>query len=116
MKQETKTIEAYTLADFCKLSQDLILDGWKFDLESNAGYPSAFGTFFSATLIKQAEVLQAMTERTVANLETASEVVTGAMQEAAEVVAEALEQATTASEAAVDTEVAPAANKRSKKA
>lgn len=113
---QTKTVEAYTLADFCQLTQDLILDGWKFDLESNQGYPSAFGTFFSATLIKQAEVLQAMTERTVANLETASEVIAGVLQETGEVVAEALEQVVAASEAEVDTEVAPVVNKRSKKA
>lgn len=111
MKQETKTIEAYTLADFCKLSQDLILEGWKFDLESNAGYPSAFGTFFSATMIKQAEILQVTTERTVANLETVAEVV----QEAMEAVQKVVEASAVASEPEGDTDVAPTTTRKARK-
>lgn len=108
MKQETKQIEAYTLADFCKLSQDLILDGWKFDLESNAGYPTAFGTFFSAMMLKQSSFNQAVVDQ----VQKVAEVVSEAVSEA---VSEVVEQVTTASSTEVDTDVAATANKRSKK-
>lgn len=103
MTKETKTIEAYNLADFCKLSQDLILDGWKFDLESNEGYPTAFGTFFSATLHKQAEVLQVMVDQVQKTAAVVSEAVS-----------EVVEQVVTASTPEVDTDVAAKGSKRSK--
>lgn len=105
MTKETKQIEATTLADFCKLSQDLILDGWKFDLESNAGYPTAFGTFFSATLHKQAEVLKAVVDQVQKTTAVVSEAVT-------EAISEVVEQVTAASSTEVDTDVATKGSKR----
>lgn len=52
---EKKQIEAYHLAEFCQLVQEKFQEGFTFDFKDNAHYPTSFGTFFTATMIKQEE-------------------------------------------------------------
>jgi hypothetical protein len=63
--KDTKEINAYGFAEFCREVQSLFEQGYKFDFESNAGFPTAFGTFFNAILIKE----QTTTEPKVEPLE-----------------------------------------------
>jgi len=79
--QDKKQIEAYNLAEFCQLAQDHFNKGFTFDFADNAHYPTSFGSFFSAVMIKQAEAVKQIQEATEAVLEAA----TGALEEAAEV-------------------------------
>lgn len=45
-------IEAFTFAEFCEKVQQAILDGYVFDFETNAGFPSAFIGNYSAGMIR----------------------------------------------------------------
>lgn len=54
--QPIVTIEAYNLADFCVKAQAAVLDGYVFDLESNANYPQSFGSYYSVNMIRPTEV------------------------------------------------------------
>lgn len=51
--QSKKTIhvEAYNLAEFCQKSQELLKQGYVFDFDTNANYPTSFGSYFSATVV-----------------------------------------------------------------
>lgn len=57
-------VQGYYLAEFCQKIEPLIKDGWSFDFESNERYPTSFGSFYSATLVKdiQEEVTEVKTE------------------------------------------------------
>ena len=50
LKQE---VAGYNLAEFVRLAEQLINDGWKFDFDTNAHFPTSFGSFFSATMVKE---------------------------------------------------------------
>lgn len=47
----TLKIEAYSLFEFCQLVQNAILEGWKFDFESNEHFPTAFGSLLVAGMV-----------------------------------------------------------------
>jgi len=47
-----KQVEAYSLFEFCQKVQENILNGFKFDFESNARFPTAFGTMLVAGMVK----------------------------------------------------------------
>ena len=49
---QTLKIEAYNLADFAKALQQAFEQGYRLDLETNANYPTSFGTYFYAGLVK----------------------------------------------------------------
>lgn len=83
MTKQTKDIQTYGFDEFCKLVQESMLEGFKFDFDSNQHYPTAFGTFYSAVLVKQAEIVQVATEKVVQGLETASAVVQGVIEDTA---------------------------------
>ena len=68
LKQE---VAGYNLAEFVRLAEQLINDGWKFDFDTNAHFPTSFGSFFSATMVKE-EVQESFPEVTQ---ETTQEVV-----------------------------------------
>lgn len=48
-------IEAYSLFEFCQKVQENILNGFKFDFESNARFPTAFGTLLVCGMVKYPE-------------------------------------------------------------
>lgn len=48
-------IEAYSLFEFCQKVQENILNGFKFDFESNARFPTAFGTLLVCGMVKSSE-------------------------------------------------------------
>lgn len=92
--QDKKQIEAYNLAEFCQLAQDHFNKGFTFDFADNAHYPTSFGSFFSAVMIKQKEALS----------ETFS-AVQGAQAEVVKQVQEAVEAVVQAQEAIVEASV-----------
>ena len=54
---EIKKIETYSLYEFCQVIQQNIIEGWRFDFESNELFPTAFGSMLVAGMVKaEAEV------------------------------------------------------------
>ena len=50
--KETLNIETYSLFEFCQKVQESILQGWKFDFESNANFPTMFGSMLVCGMVK----------------------------------------------------------------
>lgn len=48
---ETQTVLTYSFSDFCKEAQKYLEMGYSFDFNTNANYPSWYGSAFSATLV-----------------------------------------------------------------
>jgi len=59
---EIKKIETYSLYEFCQVVQQSIIDGWRFDFESNDLFPTAFGSMLVTGMVKTDEKLQNKTE------------------------------------------------------
>jgi len=63
---ETKRIETYSLFEFCDKTQQAILEGWRFDFESNENAPIAFGSMLVTGMVKAEdkpkEIVQQHTE------------------------------------------------------
>lgn len=55
LKQE---VAGYNLAEFVRLAEELIGKGWKFDFDTNAHFPTSFGSFFSATMVKNEDEIK----------------------------------------------------------
>lgn len=57
-KPDTVQIQAYNLAEYSEAVQNHFRDGYRFDLRSNAHFPTSFGSFFTCTmvLVKQVEI------------------------------------------------------------
>lgn len=51
----TKKIEAYSLFEFCQLVQDAVLEGYRFDFDSNENFPTAFGSLLVAGMVAPTE-------------------------------------------------------------
>lgn len=51
----TKKIEAYGLFEFCQLVQEALLQGYRFDFDSNENFPTAFGSLLIAGMVLPAE-------------------------------------------------------------
>jgi hypothetical protein len=51
---EIKKIETYSLYEFCQAVQQSILEGWRFDFESNENFPTAFGSMLITGMVKPA--------------------------------------------------------------
>jgi hypothetical protein len=49
---EIKKIETYSLYEFCQVVQQSIIDGWRFDFESNDLFPTAFGSMLVTGMVK----------------------------------------------------------------
>lgn len=67
---EIKRIETYSLYEFCKAVQEAVVEGWRFDFDSNELFPTAFGTMLVAGMVKaqpkQPEVVAEATTEEVA--------------------------------------------------
>jgi hypothetical protein len=64
---EIKKIETYSLYEFCQVVQQSIIEGWRFDFESNELFPTAFGSMLVTGMVKgkaeaPAEVVIEVTE------------------------------------------------------
>lgn len=46
-------VETYGLADFLKLVEPLLGEGYSFDFEDNDAYPQSYGSFYSCILVKK---------------------------------------------------------------
>ena len=55
---EIKKIETYSLYEFCQAVQQSIIEGWRFDFESNENFPVAFGSMLVTGMVKKPEVKQ----------------------------------------------------------
>ena len=56
MNQETKRIEAYSIADFVKQIQEAVLEGYRINLEDNEKYPLQIGVGFYCTMERSCTV------------------------------------------------------------
>lgn len=117
---QIKEINEYGFDSFCRTMQDALKDGWVFDFENNAGYPTSFGTFYTAVLVKQQEALK---EATTALVENATEGINSAVETLQELFEGAVEATQIATEVVTDTvaevtdvmkEVAPRGRPKSK--
>lgn len=52
---EIKRIETYSLYEFCQAVQQSIIEGWRFDFESNELFPTAFGSMLVTGMVKAEE-------------------------------------------------------------
>ena len=52
--QSKVKIEAYSLAEFCKLTQEAIKQGYEFDFETNEYFPQSYGSLKECTMVLQA--------------------------------------------------------------
>jgi hypothetical protein len=59
---EIKRIETYSLYEFCQAVQQSIIEGWRFDFESNDLFPTAFGSMLVTGMVKPEAVVQNNTE------------------------------------------------------
>ena len=49
---EIKRVETYSLFEFCQVIQENILNGWRFDFESNENAPIAYGSMLVTGMVK----------------------------------------------------------------
>lgn len=59
---EIKRIETYSLYEFCQAVQQSIIEGWRFDFESNELFPTAFGSMLVTGMVKGKEQTQEVIE------------------------------------------------------
>ena len=52
---QVKQIETYSLYEFCQAVEQAVLDGYRFDFESNERFPTQFGTLMVAGMVKVEE-------------------------------------------------------------
>ena len=49
---ETKRIETYSLYEFCQAVQQSVIEGWRFDFDSNELFPTAYGSMLVTGMVK----------------------------------------------------------------
>lgn len=49
---EIKRIETYSLYEFCQAVQQSIIEGWRFDFDSNELFPTAYGSMLVTGMVK----------------------------------------------------------------
>lgn len=59
---EIKRIETYSLYEFCQAVQQSVIEGWRFDFESNELFPTAYGSMLVTGMVKAGEKLQKQAE------------------------------------------------------
>lgn len=52
---EIKRIETYSLYEFCQAVEQAVIEGWRFDFESNDLFPTAFGSMLVTGMVKAEE-------------------------------------------------------------
>jgi len=55
---QVKTIETYSLYEFCQAVQEAVIDGYRFDFNSNEKFPQAFGSLMTAGMVKAENIKQ----------------------------------------------------------
>jgi len=50
---QTKEITSYSFFEFCRDAQEAVLQGYRFDFDSNERYPQMFGSMLTAIMVKQ---------------------------------------------------------------
>lgn len=53
---QVKQIETYSLYEFCQAVEQAVLDGYRFDFDSNSRFPQAFGSLMTAGMVKVSEI------------------------------------------------------------
>jgi hypothetical protein len=61
---EIKRIETYSLYEFCQAVQQSIIEGWRFDFDSNELFPTAFGSMLVTGMVKAEEKPQSLEQET----------------------------------------------------
>jgi hypothetical protein len=75
---EIKRIETYSLYEFCQAVQQAVIEGWRFDFDSNELFPTAFGSMLVTGMVKAEPKIKGPTELiTEDNTEDKSEVKRG---------------------------------------
>ena len=59
---EIKRIETYSLYEFCKAVQEAVVEGWRFDFDSNELFPTTFGSMLVAGMVKAEAKIKGPTE------------------------------------------------------
>ena len=59
---QVKKIETYSLYEFCQAVQEAVLEGYRFDFESNDLFPTAFGSMLVAGMVKAEPKIKGPTE------------------------------------------------------
>jgi hypothetical protein len=59
---EIKRVETYSLFEFCQVIQENILNGWRFDFDSNENAPIAFGSMLVTGMVKAQPKIKGPTE------------------------------------------------------
>ena len=59
---EIKRIETYSLYEFCEAVQQSIIEGWRFDFDSNDLFPTAFGSMLVTGMVKADAKVQEVAE------------------------------------------------------
>ena len=59
---QTKRIETYSLFEFCQQVEQSIIEGWRFDFNSNELFPTAFGSMLVTGMVKTEEVTEGIIE------------------------------------------------------
>jgi hypothetical protein len=59
---EIKRIETYSLYEFCQAVQQSVIEGWRFDFESNELFPTAFGSMLVTGMVKAEEKPEVVNE------------------------------------------------------
>jgi hypothetical protein len=49
---EIKKIETYSLYEFCQAVEQNVIEGWRFDFNSNELFPTMFGSMLVAGMVK----------------------------------------------------------------
>ena len=55
---QTKRIETYSLFEFCQAVEQSIIEGWRFDFNSNEMFPTAFGSMLVTGMVKTEEIVE----------------------------------------------------------
>lgn len=59
---EIKKIETYSLYEFCQAVQQSIIEGWRFDFDSNELFPTAFGSMLVTGMVKAEDKMSSSPE------------------------------------------------------
>lgn len=53
---QVKEVTSYSFYEFCRDAQEAILQGYRFDFDSNANFPQQFGSMLTAILVKEENI------------------------------------------------------------
>lgn len=70
MTNQSKRIEAYSIAEFVQQVQQAIREGYELDLDTNENYPQQFGTLFTCGVVKADSLLKVVVDTVVEDTQT----------------------------------------------